>query len=424
MTEFKKRTIWWDSLVIIPFLVFIFFYETNLLSFFFNAQRSTYHAHVEFALKMVEIGNVIPHFLYHLLVIGVSSLFPPTCCTPILETYLMSGYLVSVVIAIALFVMLFIVFRQVIKRNGIGYSLLVVGMALFFMMGSAINALTFLDHHALFGYFPLNVYNSPTYTLLKLVSVPLFLISLKIFMPSKTKNYWLVLGSALCSILCAISKPSFTVIIIPALGLVVIYKLWKKDYIDWILLLLGILLPSAIVLGWQYSISFGSGWENIDRVLDQIKIVPTRIAFVPFGQFVKWGVPLYLLLPKLLLSVLFPLTVYITFWKKSQKDLIFNLGWLLFLFGCLSTYLFVEIRLTGKGGITQSGNFGWSGLIGLYILFISASLFWLKQISGHLPTEKSDGWRFGITIFALALHWVFGIIWYFDQFRLFSEKIY
>jgi len=108
---------------------------------------------------------------------------------------------------------------------------------------------------------------------------------------------------------------------------------------------------------------------------------------------------------------------------KNQKDFIFNLGWLLFLFGCLSTYLFVEIKLT-NGKITGKGNFTWSGLIGLFFLFISVSIFWLKQISGYFPIEKSDGWRLGISIFTLALHWVFGIIWYLDQFRLYTERIF
>jgi len=63
-------------------------------------------------------------------------------------------------------------------------------------------------------------------------------------------------------------------------------------------------------------------------------------------------------------------------------------------------------------------------LIGVYILFFAAALFWLKQTLGCLPVEKSDKWRFGVTVFTLALHVVFGMIWYFDQFRVFVEKIY
>ena len=425
--KINKKTIWLDILVLIPFLAFIYLYETNLLSFYFSEIRSTYVYHVQFALSMAETDKLSgPHFLYQIFVIAASDLFYPNGGIPALENFLRGGYLISVSVTLVLFSLLYVLFRQVIKRFGVWYSVLSALMAMFFMMGSAVNVLFFLDKHAYLGYLPLNVYNSPTYTLLKLFTVPLFLMASKTFTPSNINNAWLVFGSALFSILSTLSKPSFTVIILPAVGLMVIYKMLNKEYVNWFLFLFGIVLPSTIVLGWQYYISYGTAWQNVDRVLGQVEISPTRIAFAPFGQFIRWNVPLSLLLPKLLLSILFPLAVYFAYWKITRKDLLFNLGWLIFLFGCLSTYFFVEIFLEGKsvGKILYGGNFTWSGLIGVYILFFAAALFWLKQTLGCLPVEKSDKWRFGVTVFTLALHVVFGMIWYFDQFRVFVEKIY
>jgi len=424
MVDFDKKNVWRNILIIIPFLILIYFYETNLLSYTFSKSVSDYRCHVDFALKMAESGKInTPHFLYQLLVIEATNLFFLPSSPPTLETYLKGAYLVSIVIAISLFLMLLVILRLSIKRKEVGYSLLVACISLFFMMGSAINVFTPLDRHAYLGYLPLNIYHNPTITLLKLCSIPLFLISLRIFKPSKSGKLWSVLGSVLFSILCALSKPSFTVIILPALGVVVIYKLWKNEYVDWTLLLLGILLPSAVVLGWQYLVLWGSGWELVDQAIYEAGLVtPTRMALVPFGQLIRWKVPLFLLLPKLLFSILFPLTVYVAFWKKSHKDLVFNLGWLIFGFGCLSTYFLVEIN--HKGAILFAGNFTWSGLIGVFMLFLSTTIFWLKEISGKFSIAELGSWRFGIPILALALHWVFGIIWYLDQFRLDIGKMF
>jgi hypothetical protein len=421
-----KKTIWQDILVLIPFLGILYFYETHLLMFYFGETHSTYYQHVQFAQLMAETGKVsIPHFLYQILVIATSNLFYTNNGVPVFENLLKGGYLVSVSVTFVLFGLLYFLFRRAINREGVWYSIQSALMGMFFMMGSAINVLFILDKHTYFGYLPLNVYNSPTYTLLKLSSLPLFLLACKTFAPSNNKNWWLIPGSALFTILSALSKPSFIVIILPAVGLMMVYKLLAKEYINWRLFLIGMVLPSVIVLGWQYYISYATAWQNLDR----LQFPPTRIAFMPFGQFIRWNVPLPLLFPKLLLSILFPLIVYFAYWETARKDLTFNLGWLIFIFGCISTYSFVEITLSGKqaGLVSGAGNFTWSGLIGVYILFVAAALFFLRQNFGYLVfanDNRHPRLRLTISLIALALHLVFGLIWYFNQFHIFSARIY
>jgi len=418
----NKKTALPELLILTLFLALLYFYETHLLTFYFGEKLSTYRTHVLFALEMVQKGSLIsPHFLYQLLVVAVANLFYPGA-VPTMGNFMKAGYVVSVGVTILLFISLYIIFRRVVKRDDIWSPLISALMAGFFMVGSAVNVLKFIDGHYYFGYLPLNVHNGPTHPLLKLWAVPLFLMAAGIFIPARASNKWLIGGTALFSVLSAVTKPSFTVIILPAVGLLVGKRMLKKEYINWSFLLFGLVVPSLIVLAWQYHISYASGWGQLARNIQ----IATRIAFIPFGQFIKWQVPLGLILPKLVLSILFPLVVYFAYWKTARKDLRFNLGWLVMLFGCLSTYFFAEvfIKKGWEGIVSQSGNFTWSGLIGVYILFVAAALFFLKQNTEFPPAGRSGWLRLGISLFALALHLGFGLVWYFDQSRVFAEKIY
>lgn len=418
--KIKKNSIWIDIFVLIPCLIFVWIYQTRLLSFIFSHRVTAYIGHVEIAFKWATTGALSsPHFLYQLLVIGAANLFYPKGGKPGLPDYMAAGQLVSTGIYIVLFTFLYLLFRRVLRRHELRNLLFAALMALVFMVVSAINILVFVDNHFYFGYLPPETYNVPTHPLLKLFALLLFFVAVAIFSPARSANKWLVAGAALLSVLSVLAKPSFTVILLPALGLLVGFKILRREYINWPLFLFGILVPSIIALGWQYYVSYASQWG----VLARAKLFhATHIGFVPLGQFIIWKVPLFLLLPKLILSILFPLVVYVAYWKSAIKNFRFNFAWLIFLFGCLSTYFFVEIYIK-SGEIAGSGNFTWSGLIGVFILFVAAGLFLVKQILERLPGEKTPWLRLGASITALTLHVVFGILWYFDQFQLFSWSI-
>ena len=279
-----------------------------------------------------------------------------------------------------------------------------------------------LDTHIYYGYFPLDPYNVPTHTLLKLFAIPLFFLSASIFVPvspTRISPVPLIGCAAVLSVLAALAKPSFTLIIIPAVGLIVAYKLLKRQYINWPLLLFGILLPSVLVLGWQYSVTFASQWDELVRK----KAMATRIGVMPLAQYVVWNVPLYLLLPKLVLSILFPIVVYITYWKRAIKDLHFNFAWLILLFGLFSTYSFVEIKLVSDK-VSPAGNFTWSGLIAVFVLFVVALWYLLRQTREGISVERKERLRLAACGATLVLHIVFGVLWYLAQFHLFAYNNY
>jgi hypothetical protein len=373
--------------------------------------------HVEFARKWAETNDLgLPHFLYQSLVIVAAKLFFPGGEQ---LDYLAAGRLVSTSVYVALFVLQFLMIRLVIGRGGLRFSLLAALMAWALMIVAPINILYSVDQHSYFGYLPQETYNVPSHPLMKTLALPLFFLAEAIFLRvSSTGRYPLVGAAALLSVLVALAKPSFTVILLPSAGLLVGYKVVRRAYINWNLLLFGFLVPSIIVLGWQYFVSYATQWGSLSRPYQA-----TRIGFVPFAQFTRWDVPLSLLLPKLILSIFFPLVVYATHWKLATRDFRFNFAWLIFLFGCLSTYLFAEIYVE-TGEVASAGNFTWSGLAGVFILFIAAGIFLVRRTIEPQPGTKREWLPLGASFLALALHVIFGVIWYFDQFRLFTEIRY
>jgi hypothetical protein len=122
------------------------------------------------------------------------------------------------------------------------------------------------------------------------------------------------------------------------------------------------------------------------------------IAFIPLGVM---GVYSRYLLPKFVVSILFPLSVSILYIKRALLDVRMMLSWLIFLFGALFTYFFAE-----TGQRFYDGNFGWSGEIALVVLFITSTLFYVEA-------PKGDRYRDILLRTVWAGHVLFGIAYYF-----------
>jgi len=117
----------------------------------------------------------------------------------------------------------------------------------------------------------------------------------------------------------------------------------------------GFALPTLFVLTGQYLITYAGNSGGI--------------LFAPFTVMNHYS---GFLLPKFLLSVPFPLLVATIYRRRVWREAYMSLAWLIFLFGCFYTYFLAE------GGLRlYDGNFGWSGEIGLFVLFAASTLFFL-----------------------------------------------
>jgi hypothetical protein len=153
------------------------------------------------------------------------------------------------------------------------------------------------------------------------------------------------------------------------------------------MLIFGIGIPAVALLGYQ-ALTFTDGGLEI----------------APFMTFDLWAYhynPLAnTLLPlKFLLSIAFPLAVYLAYFPRARRDTAFNLAWLCVAVGMAWTYLFAD------SGDRVAGNLVWNGQSAVLILYVATLLFWLRENpwlnAGKLPRSY---WRFALCALVFALH--------------------
>jgi hypothetical protein len=270
------------------------------------------------------------------------------------------------------------------------------------MFIAPITFFTWKDHNLYYGYIPSNVYHNPTSIIVRPLSLLLFITSLKIFHWEPKKKESVVFLLALLVLLSAICKPSYLICILPALIIFSAYQYYSKQKINWKFLILGVLVPGTILLGIQY---FGTYVPNVNLIDYQ----GGNIIFTPLAVMTQRSSWLF---PKFLLSILFPVSVCIAYFKKVQQSTALSLSWFTFFFGSFYTYMMAESENF------NDGNFLWSGQISLLILFISSLKFFILQIKESIELNglQKLGAKPILNLGVLVLHFICGIPWYFVYF--------
>jgi len=348
-----------------------------------------FEPHAEFTLRMLAnepdfLMQRIPNFLWHASVgvpYAVLGIVP-------LTTYIT---IVNVLWYVFLGGIIFWQLRLALARDNTlsgrdGAIAIVMTLAL--MMIVPIN-LFFPDSYY-FGFVYPYVYHNPTMIPLRPLALLMFFVGVWSFNPSADRTqYGLRLAVvALLSLACVWAKPSYTMVFIPALGLVVLWRLLRREFIDWGMVVIGLGLPSVGLIGLQ-ALTYTSG----------------GMEFSPLLVFDLWAYhydPLanQNLALKLVLSIAFPLVVYIAYWAQARRDLTLNFAWIGFIIGVLYAYLFVD------SGDRVAGNLSWNAQIGLMVLYIVAGIFWWRTHRQHPNTA-----RFWAVAIVFGLHVVSGILW-------------
>jgi hypothetical protein len=261
------------------------------------------------------------------------------------------------------------------------------------------------DHHLYLGYIGINVFHNPTMFLLK----PLAILSFGFAVKARTvvdKHFSQSLAICVFTTLaCALAKPSFTIVIVPSLALLLFSPTFRRE-ISPSLILLGILLPSISVLGFQYWFTFSS--QQLPGVLEgksTVILAPLEVMSV----FSAW------LFPKLLLSILFPLSVFFCYPRSAIRSRHVTFAWACFVCGAAYTYLLAE-----TGPRMFHGNFLWSAQISLFVLFVVSLEFLLHQKKLSSGKLLNPLYILCMTIF--MLHVISGIGFYLAEY--FSRKQY
>ena len=146
------------------------------------------------------------------------------------------------------------------------------------------------------------------------------------------------------------------------------------------------------MLGWQYLFTYGPQQANLYGEAAGIKFSPLEL------YLVYWEVPAANLIPELIISLIFPIVVYVMY-RRAWQDFVLNLAWLIFIAGQAMAFLLIESPHFGHG------NMVWSGRITALVLFVVSIAFFLRQNKDLLDKDKGfprDG-RFYLGMLLLAI---------------------
>jgi hypothetical protein len=371
----------WVAIAILVIATMAIF--TPVVHAMISRSDSDHGPHLRVATQLAETGQILrPQFLYHVSIVAVYRLFNGQIS---IET---AALIVEVAFRAALGALIYILFCWVWDRPRTSRSsFLFVVLALGLMLVTPINFLSWSegeDGRLSGGYNITNVYHNPTSELLEPLALAFFIIVAPRLLRIHSENRritWLI--AAVLIVLGTLAKPNYTIVILPVMGLIGLYRFWKKEPFDWFLFIVGVIIPAGIVLLWQFNFH-----EEVQG---------RGFAFSLF----HFSRPRF---PETPLSLLFPLAVYFLYLKDARKDTIFNLVWLVFGVGLAYQYMFIELN-SGSGR-----NFVHGARASLLIVFIVAMAFLLRQ---NIDSFKRSNWKLIACMTILALHVICGFYWYY-----------
>jgi hypothetical protein len=382
----KSRII--QEIALVTFLVIVIF--TPIINHIVTGSGITidYTAHIQSALQLFSSSPIMPYFLWHLCLLFIVQIFHLNANDGAIAVTVFSVILTAIILVY--------IFNDYQSKYAIRSSLLdsrpaKIVLTLCLLIITPIFILYPLDHLAYLGYIGISGYHNPTSLLCKPLSLLLFYLVIR-YGDDTSISRKAVLGIAGLTIVSSLAKPSYLICLLPALVVLVAYRFLSRKKANWSLLGWGVIIPgSAILLLQTY---FGMNYLG---VTDQ-----NPISFSPFVVFSHYSGYLF---PKFFLSILFPLCVYILYFKDAHRDKSLNISWLVFFFGAFYAYFLAESATN-----IWAGDFGWGAEISLFILFVFSLIFFIRELSDF---QKRDAYKIYPLIIIFGLHVIFGILYYF-----------
>lgn len=350
------------------FLSYILFYNQV-----FNGYPSDLRAHIGFIDKIVSGEMNLPHPMFHYLSyylskalsidIKISSILTNTFLVLFLSIIIYKIIITNLQKQINKYLVLFLVF-------------IVMYSGTFFLPG-----LDITKHHYL-GNGSITVWHNVTLYMVKIfafLSFFLFFYALRI---EHSRKY--LIASLFFAILSIFAKPSFIVMYVPMLFIVLVYSYYTKiQYKKVLYYFLFLSLFTLLSLSYQYYITY----EN------------TSNSGVVIALFEVWHHYSNNILVSIIVGNLFVITFAVTVYRYISLESYFAILLLL-----ISITLFAIFAESGKKFL--HGNFGWSYTIAQQIVFLSLIIDFYKQYGSINMISKN------LLLIALSLQIVDGLYYF------------
>lgn len=165
-------------------------------------------------------------------------------------------------------------------------------------------------------------------------------------------------------LLATMTKPSFTIVLCGAVGLVLLYRFFKNrcKTIKNTLYFGVLFIPTFADLLYQ----FGGVFSGMDSKGEE--------AGIGFGLFHVWREYCDNYLVAILLVIFFPLVVLFFQYRKLRTNTLYRLGWQMYAMGLAMFVLLYE-----KGFRAVDSNFSWGYMIGAFFLVMGSLLTLLEE---------------------------------------------
>jgi hypothetical protein len=322
--------------------------------------QGDYTIHNLFALRMWKEGVIgLPHFLYHIIVVLL------------MQVMGLSLVNASIVISLISFTTVAPLVRGYLQGNDDSWALNI--LAITAVLVSPITVTAIFQHGIYTGYIPITVYHSPTMTLMKPLALWNFLLTIRGLCLQKQSRWVYILGF-LTLVLATLAKPNYTLALLPAAVCFAFIRWRLGENVSWKYLIGSVILPSILLLGWQYYFTYASQSSFSDYN------EASGILFAPFAAVTSDSD--YVLL-KCAASIPFPAAVSIIFWKHLKRYPEYFLSVFIFVCGCLYFYLLAE-----PGVYLVHKRFLWSASIGLFLWFVVCLK--VLVVEGGLPFSRKQ----------------------------------
>jgi hypothetical protein len=319
-----------------------------------------------------------PHFLHDLLTIAVRR-------SKVVSDWNSAGIVVALAFQALLAIVLLRETRRAMPATTPFAGMAAVALTLALMVVTPVTFMSWPHRNLYIGYLGINTFHNPTMYVLRPLALLVWLrLAASLSSEGARAPAPQMAAAAVLSVLCVLAKPSYGIVLLPALAVVGAWRWARGRPIDHKLILLGFAVPTVIVLAWQYAFTFASGTRH-------------ALAWAPLAVMSRFHGSA----ARVALAVIFPATVYLTHWRRALKDAALNLAWLVFAIGVAYAYLLAE-----TGDRAGHGNLTWSGQIAAFVLFVTSTLFALRNAGergGNLPVVASA------CAAAFALHFVSGV---------------
>lgn len=308
-----------------------------------------------------------------------------------IKSYDISALILMILTYLATFYLVSSFFNQNITINNAKKKYLIISLfTLLIMLVGPIFLFTFPARQYL-GYITGNPYHNPTYLLMRPFAVSFFIFSIKYLY--KQTNWKMIFLCAFILFCASLAKPNFTLSFVPTLFITVLLRFKERKEINFRFLGFSVFFPCLIVLISQYIIMYTG--ERGDKIL-----------FAPFLAILTATPNILSVLFFSFMSLLFPLTTTILYWKKYRNELPLQLVWINFIISLLIAYLFTEqVEM-------NSLNFWWTPMVGIFLLFMVTFLYYIKEVLQKKQSNNKLSIKEITLSFLIFLHLSCGVIFY------------